>query len=51
MTVGEEHDGALGEQNGAVLGEVDHGQPVWTVNYLADGDTASSLVDVTAAWS
>ena len=39
------------EQNGAVLGLVDHGQPVWTVNYLADGDTASSLVDVTAAWS
>ena len=24
---------------------------LWTVNYLADGDTASSLVDVTAAWS
>ena len=39
------------EQNGAVLGVVDHGQPVWTVNYLADGDVASSLVEVTAAWS
>jgi hypothetical protein len=39
------------EQNGAVLGVVDHGQPVWTVNYLADGATASGLVDVTAAWS
>ena len=39
------------EQNGAVLGEVDHGQPIWTVNYLADGDVTSGLVDVTAAWS
>ena len=39
------------EQNGAVLGVVDHGQPVWTVNYLAEGDVASSLVEVTAAWS
>jgi len=39
------------EHNGAVLGVVDHGQPVWTVNYLADGDVASSLVDVTVAWS
>ena len=39
------------EQNGAVLGVVDHGQPVWTVNYLADGDVVSSLVEVTAAWS
>ena len=39
------------EQNGAILGLVDHEQPVWTVNDLADGDTASSLVDVTAAWS
>ena len=39
------------EQKGAVLGVVDHGQPVWTVNYLADGDVASSLVEVTAAWS
>ena len=39
------------EQNGAVIGVVDHGQPVWTVNYLADGAVASSLVEVTAAWS
>jgi hypothetical protein len=39
------------EQNGAVLGTVDHGQPVWTVNYLADGEVTSGLVDVTAAWS
>lgn len=39
------------EQNGAVLGVVDHDQPLWTVNYLADGDVASSLVDVAVAWS
>ena len=39
------------EQNGAVLGVVDHDQPIWTVNYLADGDVASGLVEVTAAWS
>jgi hypothetical protein len=39
------------EQNGAVLGVVDHGQPVWTVNYLADRDIASRLVDVRVAWS
>jgi hypothetical protein len=38
-------------QNGAVLGVVDHDQPVWTVNYLADGDGVSSLIQVTAAWS
>ena len=39
------------EQNGAILGEVDRGQPVWTVQYLADGAVASGLVDVTVAWS
>ena len=39
------------EQNGAVLGVVDHQRPVWTVNYLAEGDVASRLVEVTAAWS
>jgi hypothetical protein len=39
------------EQNGAVLGVVERGQPVWTVNYLAEGDVASHLVEVTAAWS
>jgi hypothetical protein len=39
------------EQQGVVLGLVDHDQPVWTVNYLAAGDVASSLVEVTAAWS
>jgi len=36
---------------GMVLGETDRGQPVWTVSYLAEGDFASNLVDVTAAWS
>jgi hypothetical protein len=39
------------EQNGAVLGVVDHDQPLWTVNYLVDGDIASSLVEVAVAWS
>jgi hypothetical protein len=39
------------EQQGAILGEVIQGGPVWTVNYLADGDVASGLVEVTAAWS
>jgi hypothetical protein len=36
---------------GMVLGETDRGQPTWTVSYLAEGDFASSLVDVVAAWS
>ena len=36
---------------GMVLGETDHSQPVWTVSYLAEGEFASSLVDVAAAWS
>jgi hypothetical protein len=39
------------EQNGSVLGTVDHGHPVWTVSYQADGDVASRLIEVTAAWS
>ena len=39
------------EQRGAILGTVDHEQAVWTVNYLADGEVVSGLVDVTAAWS
>jgi hypothetical protein len=34
-----------------VLGETDHSQPVWTVSYLAEGEFASSLVDVAVAWS
>jgi hypothetical protein len=36
---------------GMVLGETDHSQPVWTVSYLAEGEFASSLVDVAVAWS
>jgi hypothetical protein len=36
---------------GMVLGETDRRQPVWTVSYLADGEVASSLVDVVTAWS
>ncbi len=34
-----------------ILGETDRSQPVWTVNYLAEGEVASSLVDVAVAWS
>jgi len=36
---------------GTILGEVDHLRSVWTVNYLAEGEVASSLVPVVAAWS
>jgi hypothetical protein len=36
---------------GMVLGETDHSQSVWTVSYLAEGEFASSLVDVAVAWS
>ena len=36
---------------GVVFGETNHSQPVWTVNYLAQGDVASNLVEVVAAWS
>jgi hypothetical protein len=36
---------------GMVLGETDRSQPVWTVTYLAAGEVASTLVEVTAAWS
>jgi hypothetical protein len=38
-------------QNGAILGVVDHDQPVWMVSYLAEGEVVSRLVEVTAAWS
>jgi hypothetical protein len=38
-------------QGGVVFGEVTHTRPVWTVNYLAQGEAASQLVDVVAAWS
>jgi hypothetical protein len=36
---------------GIVLGETDRSQPVWTVTYLAAGEVASTLVEVSAAWS
>jgi hypothetical protein len=39
------------EQGGVVFGEVTHVRPLWTVNYLAEGEVASRLVDVVAAWS
>jgi hypothetical protein len=39
------------EQGGAVFGEVDHRQPLWTANYLAEGEVASRRVDVVTAWS
>jgi hypothetical protein len=39
------------EQNGAILGVVEHDQPVWTVNYLAAEEVVSRLVEVTAARS
>jgi len=38
-------------EGGMVLGETDHARPVWTVNYLAEGEVASRLVDVAVAWS
>jgi hypothetical protein len=40
-----------GCSGGEILGEPDRGRPVWTVSYLADGDVATTLVDVAAAWS
>lgn len=43
------HYGCSG--GGAILGEVRHQAALWTVNYLAQGDVASTLVPVTTAWS
>ena len=40
-----------GCSGGAILGEPDREQPVWTVSYLANGDVATTLVDVSVAWS
>jgi hypothetical protein len=39
------------EDGGVVFGEVNHVRPLWTVNYLAEGDVASQLVEVVTAWS
>jgi hypothetical protein len=36
---------------GAILGEVQHQGAVWSVNYLAEGDVASTLIAVDTAWS
>ena len=36
---------------GMVLGEVQHQDAFWTVNYLAEGEVASQLVPVAVAWS
>jgi hypothetical protein len=36
---------------GMILGEVDHRLPIWQVNYLAEGEFASNLVEVVTAWS
>ena len=36
---------------GLILGNVNHGQAVWVVDYLADGAYISELVDVVAAWA
>lgn len=39
------------EQGGMILGELDHGLPVWSASYLAEGETATTLVDVLTAWT
>ena len=36
---------------GSVVGMTDRSQPLWVVSYLANGDYATTLVDVTTAWS
>ena len=36
---------------GTILGEVQHQEALWTVNYLAEGEVASQLVEVVTAWS
>jgi len=35
----------------SVLGDIDRSQPLWVVNYLADGGYATTLVPVSAAWT
>ena len=39
------------DDGGVVIGEVDRSTPMWTVAYLADGASASDLVDVVTAWT
>lgn len=36
---------------GSILGNVNRGDPVWTVGYAANGASSSTLIDVVAAWS
>lgn len=43
------HYGCTG--GGMVLGETDRGQPIWVVNFIAEGEYATTLVDVITAWS
>jgi hypothetical protein len=35
---------------GTILGVIDRRQPLWTVIYLADGETETTLADVAIAW-
>ena len=35
---------------GTILGGVDRSQPLWTVMYLPDGETVTTLADVSIAW-
>ena len=37
--------------HGSVVGEIDRSQPFWAVSYLPQGGGATSLVEVTVAWS
>ncbi len=39
------------EGGGAVLGEPDRAEPLWTAAYLADGAVGTTLVDVSVAWA
>jgi hypothetical protein len=36
---------------GSILGDLNRGQPLWTVSYLADGDVGTTLTDVAVAWN
>jgi hypothetical protein len=39
------------DDGGLVIGEVDRSAAMWTVAYLADGASATDLVDVVTAWT
>ncbi len=39
------------DDGGLVIGEVDRSAVMWTVAYLADGASATNLVDVVTAWT